>query len=34
VRWQGDSTFAAAFDDDVRLVFQLAGQPQAKSFVL
>jgi CubicO group peptidase (beta-lactamase class C family) len=34
LRWQGDSTFVAAFDDDVRLVFQPAGQPQAKAFVL
>jgi CubicO group peptidase (beta-lactamase class C family) len=34
LRWQGDSTFVAAFDENVRLVFQPAGQPQAKSFVL
>ena len=34
LRWQGDSTFVAAFDDNVRLVFQPSGEAQAKVFVL
>jgi hypothetical protein len=34
LRWQGDSTFVAASDDDWRFVFQLARQPQAKSVLL
>jgi len=34
LRWQGDSTFLAAFDDNVRLVFRPALGPRATSFVL
>ena len=34
LRWQGDSSFVAAFDDNVRLVFQPAGAARATSFIL
>lgn len=34
LRWQGDSSFVAAFDDNVRLVFQPADAPRATSFIL
>jgi CubicO group peptidase (beta-lactamase class C family) len=33
LRWQGDTTFVAAFDDNVRIVFS-ASQPRAATFVL
>lgn len=34
LRWQGDSTFVAAFDDNVRLVFQPASAARAEAFIL
>jgi hypothetical protein len=34
LRWQGDSTFVAAFDDHVRLVFHSVGAAPAASFIL
>jgi CubicO group peptidase (beta-lactamase class C family) len=33
LRWQGDTTFVASFDDNVKVVFS-ASQPRATSFVL
>ena len=34
LRWQGDSTFVAAFDDNVRVVFHSVGAAPAASFIL
>jgi CubicO group peptidase (beta-lactamase class C family) len=34
LRWQGDSTFVAAFDDNVRVLFLSAGAGRAASFIL
>jgi CubicO group peptidase (beta-lactamase class C family) len=33
LRWQGDSSFVAAFDDNVKIVFRIGG-PRATAFVL
>jgi hypothetical protein len=34
LRWQGDSTFVAAFDDHVRVVFLSAGATRATALIL